>query len=287
MKKGLVLLILGFIFLCSFVVEDLLAEKILAEVGPYKLHKEDLEDLMKGDPQVRELLKVKPELKPQIQKNLLERWLNITLLSLAAREEKLNENPEIKRKLLEAENLILAESYLQKKLSQISIKEEEMRNYYEKNKEKYSEPEQVHLKHILIFVPEGADKQTKEKALNRAKQIKAQLVKGAKFEELAKLHSDDTASREKGGDLGVLRKGETLPEFEEKVFKLKVGEISDPISSPYGYHIVKVIKKLPPTTLPYEKVKDEVREDLKREKERALLEKEIEELKQKFSPKIY
>ncbi len=287
MKKGLVLLILGFIFLCSFVVEDLLAEKILAEVGPYKLHKEDLEDLMKSDPQVRELLKVKPELKPQIQKNLLERWLNITLLSLAAREEKLNENPEIKRKLLEAENLILAESYLQKKLSQISIQEEEMRNYYEKNKEKYSEPEQVHLKHILIFVPEGADKQTKEKALNRAKQIKAQLLKGAKFEELAKLHSDDTASREKGGDLGVLKKGETLPEFEEKVFKLKVGEISDPISSPYGYHIVKVIKKLPPTTLPYEKVKDEVREDLKREKERALLEKEIEELKQKFSPKIY
>lgn len=287
MKKGLVLLILGFIFLCSFVVEDLLAEKILAEVGPYKLHKEDLEDLMKSDPQVRELLKVKPELKPQIQKNLLERWLNITLLSLAAREEKLNENPEIKRKLLEAENLILAESYLQKRLSKISIKEEEMRNYYEKNKEKYSEPERVHLKHILIFVPEGADKQTKEKALNRAKQIKAQLLKGAKFEELAKLHSDDTASREKGGDLGVLRKGETLPEFEEKVFKLKVGEISDPISSPYGYHIVKVIKKLPPTTLPYEKVKDEVREDLKREKERALLEKEIEELKQKFSPKIY
>ncbi len=287
MKKGLVLLILGFIFLCSFVVEDLLAEKILAEVGPYKLHKEDLEDLMKGDPQVRELLKVKPELKPQIQKNLLERWLNITLLSLAAREEKLNENPEIKRKLLEAENLILAESYLQKRLSKISIKEEEMRNYYEKNKEKYSEPERVHLKHILIFVPEGADKQTKEKALNRAKQIKAQLLKGVKFEELAKLHSDDTASREKGGDLGVLRKGETLPEFEEKVFKLKVGEISDPISSPYGYHIVKVIKKLPPTTLPYEKVKDEVREDLKREKERALLEKEIEELKQKFSPKIY
>lgn len=287
MKKLFFILSLSLFCLIGLKVKSVFAEKVVAEVGIYKLYEGELEELMKSDPQVSEILKVKPELKPQIQKSLIERWINITMFYLAAKDENLKEKEEVKKKLFEAEKMILAEEYLQKTLSQISFTEEEMKAFYEKNKDRYKDPEAIQLKHILIYVPESADKTTQEKALNKAKQIRAQLLKGAKFEELARMHSDDTASREKGGDLGILKKGETIPEFEEKVFKLKVGEISEPIRSPYGYHLVKVVKRIPASELSYDKVREKIKEDIKREKERALLEKQIEELSRKYLPKIY
>ena len=284
MKKVLCLFLgLFFVFFSSRVM----AEKILAEVGPYKLTESDFERLLKEDPRIEEILKANPSLKAQIERGLIERWVNITLLYLAAKDNKISEDPEVKWKLLETEKMILAEAYLQKSLPKIEVSEEEIKQYYETHKGEFKQPEGIKLKHILIYVPQNADNKTKERALNRAKQIRSQLAKGAKFEELARIHSDDTASREKGGDLGILRKGETLPEFEEKVFKLKPGEISQPILSPYGYHIVKVEKIIPEEILPFEKVKDQVKEEVKREKERAAMEELLKELAQKYQPKVY
>jgi peptidyl-prolyl cis-trans isomerase C len=284
MKKVLCLF-LGLFFV--FFSGRAFAEKIMAEVGPYKLTESDLEKLIKEDPRVEEILKANPSLKAQIERGLIERWVNITLLYLAAKDNKIFEDPEVRWKLLETEKMILAEVYLQKSLPKIEVSEEEIKQYYETHKGEFKQPEGIKLKHILIYVPQNADNKTKERALNRAKQIRSQLAKGAKFEELARIHSDDTASREKGGDLGILRKGETLPEFEEKVFKLKPGEISQPILSPYGYHIVKVEKIIPEEILPFEKVKDQVKEEVKREKERAAMEELLKELAQKYQPKVY
>jgi peptidyl-prolyl cis-trans isomerase C len=136
-------------------------------------------------------------------------------------------------------------------------------------------------------VPEKADKQTREKALAKAKKVREELRKGAKFEELAKKYSDDTASREKGGDIGVLRKGMTVPEFEKKVFSLKEGSISEPIESPYGYHIVKIEKSVPPKVKSFEEVKDQVQNDYIKEKEREIISKLIEELRNKYKPQVF
>lgn len=262
-------------------------ERVIAEVGPYKLTEKELQRMMNDDPQVREILKANPQLKSQVEKALIERWINISLFALSAKEAGLKEDPEVKASLLEAEKRILAEAFLQKRLSQLNFTEEELKSYYEKSKEKYKIPEGVKLRHILIYVPKEADEKVREKALIKARQIRNQLLKGAKFEELAKIYSDDTASREKGGDLGILRKGETVPEFEKEVFKLKPGEISQPIRSVYGYHLVKVEKKLPEEILPFEKVKEEVKEDLRKEKERKEIEALLKELQQKYQPKIY
>ncbi|MEZ0343593.1 MAG: peptidylprolyl isomerase [Caldimicrobium sp.] len=284
MKK--ILILMG--FLAVFLLSGrAFSERILAEVGPYKLTESELERLIKEDPRIEAILKAQPSLKAQIEKGLVERWVNITLLYLAAKDTKLPEDPEVKRKLFESEKMILAEAYLQKSLPEIKVSETEMKEYYQKHKEEFKQPEGVKLKHILIYVPKDADNKTKEKALNKAKQIRAQLVKGAKFEEYAKIYSDDTASREKGGDLGILRRGETIPEFEERVFNLKPGEISQPILSPYGYHLVRVEKRIPEEILPFEKVKDQVRESLKREKEREAMKKMLEDLVKKYQPKIY
>lgn len=262
-------------------------EGILAKVGNYTLSESDVRVVMETDPQIKELIKQKPELKEQIERLVVDRWLNITLLYLYAKEKELDKDPLVHKKLFEMEKYLLAEEVLQKELSNIKATEEELKKFYEKNKELYTEPEGLKLKHILIYVPETADKQTREKALAKAKKIREELRKGAKFEELAKKYSDDSASREKGGDIGVLRKGMTVPEFEKKVFSLKEGSISEPIASPYGYHIVKVEKRIPPKVKSFEEVKDQVQYDYIKEKEREIISKLIEELRNKYKPQVF
>ncbi len=84
------------------------------------------------------------------------------------------------------------------------------------------------------------------------------------FEELAKQESEDPGSKEKGGDLGYFGPGKMAPEFEEATYKLKVGEISKPIKSSYGYHIIKLTDKK--ELKPYNEVKDSIRKNLEKER---------------------
>jgi len=262
-------------------------EGILAKVGNYTLSKEDVKVVMETDPQIKELITQKPELRGQIEKLVVDRWVNITLLYVYAKEKGLDRDPLVLKKLSEMEKYILAEEVLQRELSTIKPTEEELKKFYDKNKELYTESEGLKLKHILIYVPEKADRQTREKALARAKKIREELRKGAKFEELAKKYSDDTASREKGGDIGIIRRGMTVPEFEKKVFELKEGSISEPIESPFGYHIVKLEKRVPPKVKTFEEVKEKVQNDYIKEKEKERLSKLIKGLRNRYQPQIY
>lgn len=99
---------------------------------------------------------------------------------------------------------------------------------------------------------------------NEAKEIKKKLDAGASFEELAKQESQDLLSKEKGGDLGYFNSGRMAPEFETAAYKLKVGQISNPVTSPNGYHIIKLTDKK--ELKPYDKVKDSIRKNLEEER---------------------
>lgn len=98
----------------------------------------------------------------------------------------------------------------------------------------------------------------------KAKDLKKQLDEGASFEELAKEHSEDPGSKEKGGDLDYFGPGQMVPEFEEAAYKLEVGQISEPVKSAKGYHIIKLTDKK--ELKPYDEVKDELRKDLENER---------------------
>ncbi|HFJ9439003.1 MULTISPECIES: peptidylprolyl isomerase PrsA [Bacillus] len=114
---------------------------------------------------------------------------------------------------------------------------------------------------------------------NEAKEIKKKLDAGASFEELAKQESQDLLSKEKGGDLGYFNSGKMAPEFETAAYKLKVGQISDPVTSPNGYHIIKLTDKK--DLKPYDEVKDSIRKHLEEERladpifSKKLLQKEL------------
>ncbi|MCU5446564.1 peptidylprolyl isomerase PrsA [Bacillus cereus] len=99
---------------------------------------------------------------------------------------------------------------------------------------------------------------------NEAKEIKKKLDTGASFEELAKQESQDLLSKEKGGDLGYFNSGRMAPEFETAAYKLKVGQISNPVKSPNGYHIIKLTDKK--ELKPYDEVKDSIRKNLEEER---------------------
>jgi parvulin-like peptidyl-prolyl isomerase len=116
--------------------------------------------------------------------------------------------------------------------------------YYEAHKNEY---ESVKAKHILIRVKgapmpgaEGKPELTDEQALAKAQEIHKKLVAGADFAAVAKTDSDDTGSAQQGGDLGEFRHGMMVPPFEQAAFALKIGEISEPVKSPFGYHIIVV-----------------------------------------------
>ncbi|HDR7642047.1 peptidylprolyl isomerase PrsA [Bacillus wiedmannii] len=99
---------------------------------------------------------------------------------------------------------------------------------------------------------------------NEAKEIKKKLDAGASFEELAKQESQDLLSKDKGGDLGYFNSGRMAPEFETAAYKLKVGQISNPVKSPNGYHIIKLTDKK--DLKPYDEVEDSIRKNLEAER---------------------
>jgi len=128
--------------------------------------------------------------------------------------------------------------------------DEELEAYFEKNISKYDQPEEIRASHILVD-----DKKTAEEAL-------AQLKAGADFAELAKTYSKDTATKDKGGDLGWFSRGRMVPEFDEAAFALKeIGDISDIVKTSYGYHIITLTGRKPAHTPTLDEVKDQVRND--------------------------
>jgi peptidyl-prolyl cis-trans isomerase C len=148
--------------------------------------------------------------------------------------------------------------------------DEEIQNYYEKNKEaQFTTPEQRCVRHILF------NKDQKEKA----EDIKQQLENGGDFAKLAKEHSQDPGSAENGGDLGCLGKGETVPEFEQAAFGAEQGEIVGPVQTEFGYHILQVTDVKPEQTRSLQEVESQIRSQLATEKQSEAFNKWIEEQK--------
>jgi peptidyl-prolyl cis-trans isomerase D len=101
-----------------------------------------------------------------------------------------------------------------------------------------------------------------EEIRQKAEDVLKQAKKGAKFEDLAKKYSEDPGTKDKGGDLGWLTQGQTVPEFEKTAFGLDIGKMSDLVKTQYGFHIIKVLDKETAHTKPFDEVKDSIKTPL-------------------------
>ncbi|MCX8103204.1 MAG: peptidylprolyl isomerase [Candidatus Bipolaricaulota bacterium] len=152
----------------------------------------------------------------------------------------------------------------------------ELQAYFDAHREKYATPE-VKARHILVSVAQDASEEQVAEAQKKIEGIKAQLDKGADFAELAKQYSDDKSNSENGGDLGWFGKGVMVKEFEDAAFALDIGKVSAPVRTRFGFHLVKVEDKRVRT---FEQAQSDVRRDLMREREDALMTQWLDAAKQ-------
>jgi peptidyl-prolyl cis-trans isomerase C len=156
----------------------------------------------------------------------------------------------------------------------------EAKDFYDKNPDRFKQDESVRASHILIRVDEKADAAAKKKARAEIDAVLKQAKAGADFAKLAQQHSQD-GSAAQGGDLNYFAKGAMVPAFDKVAFELKPGQISDVVTTQFGYHIIKVVDHKPGRTIPFEESSQQIKQFLTEQKKQQHQNAYIEGLKKK------
>src|SRR5688572_20238419 len=152
----------------------------------------------------------------------------------------------------------------------ITVPDADLQAFYNQNIQQYQTPAQVRASHILLKLEGKDEKQVQALAEDVAKKAKAP---GANSAALAKQYSEDDSNASNGGDLDYFGRGRMVAEFEQAAFAMKPGEISNPVKTAFGFHIIKVVENKPDTTRPLAEVRTEIEEQLKWQKAQAEAEK--------------
>jgi peptidyl-prolyl cis-trans isomerase C len=186
-----------------------------------------------------------PTIPPEQKRDYLINYLvDVIVLSQAAEKQNIADRPDVKRRLAFDRNRLLMESLLQD-AGKSSLNDEAEHKVYDEAVKQVKNEEEVHARHILVPTEE------------EAKAILAQLKGGADFATLAKEKSKDPGAAE-GGDLGYFTKEQMVPEFADVAFKLDKGQLSDPVKTQFGWHIIKVEDKRIKPTPTFEQVKPQI-----------------------------
>lgn len=159
--------------------------------------------------------------------------------------------------------------------SQVKLTDQELRSWYDAHKTEFTQEEQVHARHILVMVN---DQRNDAQAQARINQAKTRLAGGADFAAVAKEFSDDTASKESGGDLGYFGRNRMVKEFEDAAFSAQPGKVVGPVKSSFGYHLIEVLDKRPGGTQTFEVVREQIRARLAAERAQQLAETKAKEI---------
>lgn len=168
--------------------------------------------------------------------------------------------------------------------SEVSLADEELNGYFQGHPDEFSTPEKIRASHILVALDRGADEETTKKAKEKLTAILKELDSGVPFEDLARKYSDDPGSKEIGGELGYFARGQMVREFEEAAFALNPGEVAREVRSSFGFHVIKMEERVPPSTKSFDEVKEEIRGKLTGEKTKEMAEKFLTEISKR--PKL-
>jgi foldase protein PrsA len=184
------------------------------------------------------------------------------------------------------ETSVLSQKIFDEVTKDVKVPDQEVLAYYTQNQAQYGTPESREVRHILI-AEKGSDGQVDfEKSKVEADRIYSELQGGADFADLAKTSSQDLGSKDSGGKLTISR-GQTVPEFDKVSFELKQGEVSKPVKTQYGYHVIEALSAVQPSKLaPLDKVKSSIRATLLQEKRNEAMTAWIEELRKDYEGKV-
>ena len=177
---------------------------------------------------------------------------------------------------------LLAKQAVEKAVdSKVTVTDAEVKSYYESNKAQYYQGKLFKASHILVKVDPASNAEEKAKQKEKTEKLMERAKAGEDFFNLAYYESDDR-SKYVGGSLGSFHAGQTVPEFDAQIQKMKAGEIAGPVQTLYGYHIIKLDEVKEPRQLPFEEAADMVRERLRKEKREKLYNEWMDTLKQKY-----
>jgi parvulin-like peptidyl-prolyl isomerase len=234
-------------------------DTVVVTVGSEKLTRAQFEELLAALPEQVRATAATPRGKRQLAEQLSE----VIAIAQEARKRKLDQSPAVQQMIALQTDQVLASALARQISSETKPDDAAMHAYFDQHK---SEFERVKASHILIRFKgssaparPGQKDLTDEEALAKAQEIRKKLVDGADFAATAKAESDDVGSGSKGGSLGTFGHGQMVPPFEQAAFSLPLNQISEPVKSAFGYHIIKVEER---TSKNFEEAKPELEKQL-------------------------
>ena len=240
-------------------------DPILAKVNGTEIHQSDLTVAEEEAGQL-------PPMSPDAKKDYLVQFMtDMILVSKAAQDKKLGDTPEFKAKLDFARKKLLMEAIL-KQAGTDAMTDAAMHQVYNDAVKTMGDEQEVHARHILIRAAAGDDKASKE-AEDKIKAIIARLKKGEDFAKVASETTEDPSGKATGGDLGYFTKEQMVPEFADVAFKLDKGQISEPVHTQFGWHVIKVEDKRKKPAPSFDEVKPQIEQYVTRKAQADLVTK--------------
>ena len=236
--------------------------KTLALVGGMPITEDDVNEFLMGLGQRGQSYN-----NPEGRKMVLNQLIGNKLLMLDAKRNLLEAEPEFKAKLAKIKDNLLASYAAEKAVAGVKVTDKDVAEYYENNKAQFVGEETVNASHILV--------DSEEKALELLAKINAGEIT---FENAARENSSCPSSQN-GGNLGDFGKGQMVPEFDSAVFAMEVGEVSAPVKTQFGYHLIKLNSKNEAKTMPLSEIAEDIKNALTAEKQRAAYDSRINQLK--------
>jgi len=220
---------------------------------------------------------------------LINYLTDMLLVAKAAEAKKIPDSAEFKQRLAFVRNKALMETVLGQE-SKASITEPALRKIYEDAIKNMSGQQEVHARHILFRVNDPNDQAASKAAEEKVKNTIERIKKGEDFAKLAMTLTEDPSGKQNGGDLGYFTRDQMVPEFSEVAFNLEKGEISAPVKTPFGWHVLKVEDKRTREPPPFDKVRGEIEQFASRKAQVDLVTKlradaKIERLDKPAEPK--
>ena len=244
--------------------------RILASVGGINITEAEVnESILSMGERGRSLMN------PQGQKMVLDQLINRKLILAGARKELLEFDPEFKKQLALAKEELLTKFAISRAIENVKVTDEEAKKYYDENTERFNTGASVNASHILVDSEE------------KANEIRAEIESGIiTFADAAKKYSS-CPSKDNGGELGTFGRGQMVKEFEDAAFEMNVGEMSAPVKTQFGFHLILLNEKNESTVLAYEEIADQLREQLLSEKQQKAFTSRINQLKILFPVDIF
>ena len=225
-------------------------------------------DLAVAEEEAGQIPPMSPEAK---QDYLVQFWADMILVSKAAEDKKLGDGADFKRKLAFNRNKLLMESLLTS-VGKAALTDAEMHKVYDEAVKQMGEEKEVHARHILFRAAAGDEKASKE-AEDKIKAVIARLKKGEDFVKVAGELTEDPSGKANGGDLGFFSKEQMVPEFSDTAFKLDKGQISEPVKTQFGWHVIKVEETRVKPQPKFEEVKPQIEQYVVRKAQAELVTK--------------